>query len=140
MDLSQYQTITNHFQDVSLISLQSWSVARDIQPRDANGPYVIVQEGFDPNDLTMTPDEFVLGRSGQWLATKFFYRLPVAERRAEFVFGTAAEVMTLMQSLSPNPVVMRPGREPEAGASAQPDEMVTTFLTSKQGKSGERPS
>ena len=59
------RNITNHFQDVRLASLASWKQAFEITPRDRSGPYVILQEGYDPDDMTMTADEFVLGRSGK---------------------------------------------------------------------------
>ena len=77
-----------------------------------------MQEGYDPNDLTMTADEFVLGRSGKWLSLSHFFKLPVPERRAEFVFGTAAEVMQMMSNL-PSKVQMlqRPEAEPEGAAT-----------------------
>jgi hypothetical protein len=49
--------------------------------------------------MTLTPDEFVLGRSGKWLSLGHFFKMPVPDRRAEFVFGTAAEVMQMMSDL-----------------------------------------
>src|SRR5262245_22092792 len=93
------RSITNSFLDVRLVSLAAWRQANEIQPRDRGGPYVVLQEGYDPHDLKMMPDEFVLGRSGKWLTIAQFYRLPVPDRRAEFVFGTAAEVMKIMSDL-----------------------------------------
>src|SRR5580765_2622373 len=83
------RNITNSFLDVRLVSLKSWRQANEISPRDKGGPYVVLQEGYDAQDLTMTPDEFVLGRSGKWLSLGYFFKMPVAERREEFVFGTA---------------------------------------------------
>src|SRR5258705_13749549 len=88
--------ITNSFLDVRLASLSSWKQANEIFPRDRGGPYVVLQEGYDPEDPTMTPDEFVLGRSGKWLSLAHFYQMAVSDRREEFVFGTAAGVMPMM--------------------------------------------
>jgi hypothetical protein len=125
-------TITNSFQDVRLISLAAWPQAREITPRDHGGPYVVVQEGYDPRDMKMTAQEFVLGRAGKWLSLSFFYRLPVAERRQEFVFGTAAEVMQMMGNL-PSKVVMFGGAAetpPETPAPAD-DEMTTALKAAK---------
>jgi len=107
--------ITNSFQDVRLASLSAWRDAAQIAPRDRGGPYVVLQPGYDPEDLRFTPDEFILGRSGKWLPLAHFYRLPVAERRAEFVFGTAAEVMSLMQALPPKVQILRPGGAADEG-------------------------
>jgi hypothetical protein len=55
-------TITNSFLDVRLVSLASWRQAKEISPRDHGGPYVVLQEGYDPDDMKMIPNEFVLGR------------------------------------------------------------------------------
>jgi hypothetical protein len=121
------RNITNSFQDVRLASLASWPAAKEIMPRDRGGPYVIMQEGFDPEDMTMTPDEFVLGRSGKWLSIAYFYQMPVPERRAEFVFGTAAEVMKMMNDLPSKVALMRPTDKPKAAAPAEGDEMAAAL-------------
>lgn len=101
MSNQNLRNLTNSFQDVRLVSLATWRQAAEISPRDRGGPYVVMQEGYDPEDTKMIADEFVLGRSGQWLSLGQFYQLPVPERRAEFIFGTAAEVMQMMGALPP---------------------------------------
>lgn len=115
------RNITNNFQDVQLASLASWARASEINPRDKGGPYVVIQLGFDPEDPKVIPDEFVLGRAGKWLSLSYFYKLPLAERRAEFIFGTAAEVMQIMGNLPPKVQILRPGAattpEPTEGES-----------------------
>jgi hypothetical protein len=126
------KNITNNFQDVRLVSLASWRQAAEISPRDRGGPYVVTQEGYDPDDLQMRPDEFVLGRSGKWLSLGHFYKLPIPERRAEFVFGTAAEVMGVMSNL-PGKVVMF-GRSPDTEAApdaAANDDMAAAIQAAK---------
>jgi hypothetical protein len=129
------RNITNHVQDVRLVSLSSWRKANEIMPRDKGGPYVVLQEGYDPQDLKMTPTEFVIGRSGKWLPLAHFYKLPVEERRTEFVFGTAAEVMQMLSNLPGKAEIMGRGGEPGAPAG-EPDEMVDAFQAAKnQGKS-----
>ena len=116
--------ITNNFQDVRLASLASWHQANEIDPRDHGGPYIILQEGYDPEDLKVIADEFVLGRSGKWLSLSFFYQMPIPERRAEFVFGTAAEVMQMMSELPSKVVLMRPSdKEKQSGPAQENDEM-----------------
>jgi hypothetical protein len=125
-------TITNSFLDTKLVSLRSWRQAHEISPRDHGGPYVVLQEGYDPDDMKMTPDEFVLGRSGQWLSLAHFFRLPVPERRAEFIFGTAGEVMQMMADL-PSKVAMmgRPEKEEAAPPELKDDEMAIAFQSAK---------
>ena len=120
------RNITNSFQDVRLVSLASWKQAKEINPRDRGGPYVVMQDGYDPEDATLTADEFVLGRSGKWLSLGHFYQMSVPERRAEFVFGTVAEVMQMMGNLPPKAQLLRPGAK-EAAASPAADEMATAI-------------
>ena len=121
------RNITNSFHDVRLASLKSWKRANEIIPRDRGGPYVVLQEGYDPEDLTMTANEFVLGRSGKWLSLAYFFRMPVPERRAEFVFGTAAEVMQMMRDLPSKAQVMRQSAPEGSPAIPEKDEMAAAF-------------
>ncbi len=93
------QRLSNHFSACRLVSLAKLKAASEITGRDSNGPYLIAQEGYDPADLTMRTGEYLLGRSGAWLGTHWFVRLPVPERRKEFLFATVGEVMELMENL-----------------------------------------
>lgn len=130
------RSITNSFLDVRLVSLSSWRQANEITPRDKGGPYVVLQEGYDPQDMKVVADEFVLGRSGKWLSLRHFFKLPVAERREEFVFGQAAEVMQMMSNL-PSKVQLfgRAAEESSVSAegetAAEPDEMAAAFQAAK---------
>jgi len=131
------RNITNSFLDVRLASLASWKQASEFTPRDHGGPYVVLQEGYDPEDPKVIPDEFVLGRSGKWLSVGLFYKMPVAERRAEFVFGTAAEVMQMMRDLPPKVVVVRPGTPAEdASAAPETDEMAAALQAGRNQPPG----
>jgi hypothetical protein len=113
--------LTNHFESVQLLSLKDLKAAAEIPGRDRNGPYIVMQHAYDPEDPTMTPEDFLLGKSGAWLATKWFINLPVAERRQEFIFATSAEVITLLESLTRGVNVTRPtGAPPEATAEDDP--------------------
>jgi hypothetical protein len=126
------RNVTNKFQDARLVSLRSWRQASEIVPRDHGGPYVVLQEGYDPHDLRMIADEFVLGRSGKWLSLSHFYKLPVPERREEFIFGTAGEVMQMMRDLPSEVVIMsRPATEEPAPADPQGDEMGSALQAAK---------
>jgi len=123
--------ITNSFRDVHLASLSTWKDAAQFEPKDRGGPYVVLQPGYDPEDLKFTPDEFILGRSGKWIPVGHFYQLPIPERRAEFVFGTAAEVMDLMGTLPPKVQILRPA----TAAAAEPpasDELAAAIATGRK--------
>jgi len=74
-------------------------MASEIQPRHPHGPYIILQTGYVPGDLGMRAADYLLGRSGEWLAVYWFLRMPVHERRTEFLFGTMTEVVTMMEEL-----------------------------------------
>jgi hypothetical protein len=126
------RNITNHFLDAHLVSLASWKRANEISPRDRNGPYVVLQEGYDPEDMRMIAEEFILGRSGKWLSLGLFYKLPVPERRAEFVFGTAAEVIQMMSDLPPK-IQMFARTDTQQGGPAEPgtDELAAAIQAGK---------
>ena len=132
------RNITNSFQDVRLASLAKWKQANEFTPRDQGGPYVVLQDGYDPEDMTVTPDEFVLGRAGKWLSLSYFYKMSVPDRRAEFIFGTAAEVMQMMSNLTSKPQVIRPGARTEetTPAAAEPDEMAAALQAEKNQPPG----
>jgi len=117
------------------VSLSSWRQANEIMPRDRGGPYVVMQEGFDPEDMTMTADEFVLGRSGKWLSLSYFYKMSVPERRNEFVFGTAAEVMQIMEQLPSKVALLRPSSKDQWSSDTQPDEMAAALKAGQKEKS-----
>jgi len=130
------RNITNSFQDVRLGSLASWSRADEFSPHDPGGPYVVTQEGYDPDDATLTPDEFILRRSGEWLSLSFFFQMPEPDR-PEFVFRTASEVMQLMNDLPPTVQIVRPNaKEKAAPAPAEVDEMAAALQKGKGGATG----
>lgn len=131
------RNLTNSFLDVRLVSLASWRQAGEITPRDHGGPYVVTQEGYDPEDPKMIADEFVLGRSGKWLSLGLFFRLPVPDRREEFIFGTAAEVMQTMETLPSKALLLRPGEEDQSEpVASETDEMAAAFHAAKNQTSG----
>lgn len=132
MNTANLHRVTNDFRCVRLVSLRKSSVASTIILRDPGGPYMVAQEGYDPQNLKMTPDTFLLGRSGRWLSTVDFLRMPVADRRREYVFGTAAEVATLLRELPPQPVILRPDDLPEAAPSSETDDMRTALEAAHQ--------
>lgn len=131
------RNITNRFQDVRLVSFASWKLSIEFADRDRGGPYMVSQEGYDPEDPTVTADEFVLGRSGKWLSLSHFFRLPVPERRAEFIFGTAAEVMQMMNDLPSKVAILRTGAATAtAPASSELDEMAAIYQSGRSQKPG----
>jgi hypothetical protein len=134
MTTEPLHSLSNHFLDLRLVSLRSWRLAREVVPRDDGGPYMVVQAGYDPEDLRMQPDEFVLGRAGKWMPVGVMLRLPAELRRREFVFGMASEVMQLIDGL-PRKAVVWSAREggAEVAGEVVADELTEAFLVAKQG-------
>jgi hypothetical protein len=130
--------ITNSFQDVRLVSLRGWRQANEIAPRDRGGPYVVLQEGYDPQDVKAIPTEFLIGRSGQWLPLAHFYKLPVPRRREEFIFGTAAEVMQMMSDLPSKPAIL--GHDTRTTIEPTPDDdEIAAAIEAWKNKAGGSP-
>ncbi len=129
--MKRFRRLSNHFSAVRLISLAKLKMAAEVAFRDQNGPYIIAQEGYDPADATMSAAEYLLGRSGTWLATRWFVRMPVEERRREFVFPTLTEVMELMESLTSEVRVIRV--KPEGVAEEGPaDEELEHLIRARE--------
>jgi hypothetical protein len=128
MDLTKLHTITNSYQDVRLISLKNWKSAGEIAARDHGGPYVISQEGYAPKDLTCEPDEFLLSRSGEWLSLGLFFRLPPEVRRREFMFGTVAEVIQLLEGLPSDAVLWEDQKASDGGTEEKPEDRLKEAL------------
>lgn len=117
--MSLSHPLRNDPSSARLISLAKLAMAAEIDPRDTHGPYVIMQTGYVPGDMTMNAADYLLGRSGSWLAFHWFIRMPVQDRRAEFVFGTVSEVMVLLEELAGNVQVMTADGDIQ---NADPDE------------------
>ena len=115
MSNENLRNITNSFQDARLVSLASWRQASEIVGRDRGGPYVVLQEGYDPEDTKVIAEEFVLGRSGKWLSLGLFYKLPVPERRA--VSEIFAQLASLSEKLEAS---ARVGSEPVEDPQTRP--------------------
>jgi hypothetical protein len=98
---------------------------------------MVTQEGYDPEDLKSVADEFVLGRSGEWLSLSLFFRLPISERRAEFIFGTAADIMEMMENLTSKVVILRPGEQAQSELDTPgTDEIAVAYHAEKNKTAG----
>jgi hypothetical protein len=139
MDVSKLRSISNNYADVRLLSLRDWKDAGTIVPRDVGGPYMVVQEGYDPQDFKMRYDEFVLGRSGNWITVAVLLKLPREVRRNEYIFGTASEVIHLLQNLHGQAEVITSSAEANAlstAAASEPDDLKAAFEQAKHQAGG----
>jgi hypothetical protein len=135
-DTGGLRALTNDHQDLRLVSLRTWKGAPSFDPRDDSGPYMIGQEGYDPEDPGMVPHRFVLGKSGAWLRVSDFFRLGPEPRRREYVFGTAAEVLELLMGLPLRPAIRHLSGEDAAAAPSDVDGLGVAF---EEGRAGEGP-
>ena len=128
--MSLASKLSNNISACRLLSLAKHRLASEISPRDTHGPYIILQHGYEPGDATMKSADYLLGRSGSWLGTHWFIRMPLAERRKEFIFGTMAEVMELMDNLTSKVSVV--GTQPAGVTDDSPvDEEMQKVLEGK---------
>ena len=124
--------LTNNFDAVRLLSLRKLAMAAEFPQRDHGGPYAVAQNGYDPQDPMMTPEDFLLGRSGTWLAAKWFVRLPLDARRREYLFSTAAEVVQLMEDLPHEVAISRPGADADQ-TTPPPDDPLNQLVGHRGG-------
>lgn len=125
--MSLASRLSNHFSACRLVSLAKHKAASEFANRDTNGPYVIMQHGYEPGDSTMRAADYILGRSGAWLGTHWFIRMPVPDRRKEFIFSNVAEVMALMESLTSKVEVVK-DKPDNVNEDAAPDEEMQKTL------------
>lgn len=128
MNPVRFQRLTNHYSASRIVSLAKLKMAVEIQPRDTRGPYLIYQQGYDPHDMAMRPAEFVLGRSGAWIPTHWFFRIPIEERRREYIFGTVSEILALMEQLTVSVQVVRMQPESINEAMSEDEELAQALL------------
>lgn len=129
MDMSESHSLTNDYRRVRLVSLRKWKHAAEVEPRDPGGPYVVTQSGYDPEDPKLQHDDFLVGRSGAWFSIRLFFSLPKDLRRREFVFGTAAEVIQLLESLTGQPRVVSSATDKDLDlpTDEEPDDLTRTL-------------
>ena len=128
MNAANLRAITNRYQDVHLLSLREWKHAGIVEPHDQGGPYIVAQDGYDPEDVSASYEEFVLCKSSAWMSVGLFLKLPREIRRQEFVFGTAAEVIALLEDMIGKVKIVRPGDKlAESVGDEQADDLTAAF-------------
>ena len=87
-----------------------------------HGPYLVRQEGYEPDSSTFKPQRFILQKDGRWLLNLAFVMLPEAEQEAQ-LFHSLTEVLLLFDEIASQPV--RADASLPAGANA--DEILAHF-------------
>lgn len=125
MELENTRSLSNAFRDLRLCSLHYWPDAAALSPPGSHGPYVIIQTGIDPKDITGRVEDFILGRDGYWLSLGRFYQLPEESRIERFLYPTAADAIALLQTLT--------------GPAKVSSNHLSSALTSDEGSLGDDP-
>lgn len=113
-------SITNSSQDFQLLNL-----CKLVHHVEGRGPFIVTQDGCDPNDSTMRQCSFVLTRRGTWLHFYLYLALPETVRQNCAYFDSIAEVLQRAESLpsrvivedagSLQELIREAGFEPDAG-------------------------
>ncbi len=112
--------ITNRYQDFHVLNL-----CQLVHHVEGRGPFMVTQDGCDPDDPTMRECSFVLTRRGTWLHFYLYLALPESVREKMAHLDTVAEVLQRADSLpakvivenaaSLQELIREAGFEPDAG-------------------------
>lgn len=92
--------ISNRYQDFQVLNL-----CQLVHHVDGRGPFMVTQDGCDPNDPTMRACSFVLTKRGTWLHFYLYLALPESVRQHCAHFETVADVLQRADAL-PGKVVV----------------------------------
>lgn len=85
------KALTNDYGDCRLINLGS--------DENGGGPFIIAQKAYDPKDEQSIESVFLLRPTGVWI-NELAQEGLTEERRLEILFGSVAEAVKLLESLS----------------------------------------
>ena len=92
--------ITNRSQDFKILNL-----CQLVNHVEGRGPFMVTQDGCDPNDSAMRQCSFVLTRRGTWLHFYLYLALPETVRQKCAHFETVTEALQRSDSL-PSKVIV----------------------------------
>jgi hypothetical protein len=92
--------ISNRYQDFQVLNL-----CQLVHHVDGRGPFMVTQDGCDPNDPTMRACSFVLTKRGTWLHFYLYLALPESVRQHCAHFETVADVLQRADALPGRVVV-----------------------------------
>lgn len=92
--------ITNRYQDFHVLNL-----CQLVHHVEGRGPFMVTQDGCDPDDPTMRECSFVLTRRGTWLHFYLYLALPESVREKMAHLDTMAEVLQRADSLPAKVIV-----------------------------------
>src|SRR5688572_19010634 len=123
-------TISNNYQACELLNLGSNAGGR--------GPFIVRQVGSPPGSMTFEQDRFLLRKDGTWVLNLAVFVLPEKEKN-EFLFGTSAGALGVLNALSGEPVVeakMPEGKSREEIKAAAQSTLTGIWGQMQSAKSG----
>ncbi|MCI0537475.1 MAG: hypothetical protein L0Z50_19845 [Verrucomicrobiales bacterium] len=93
-------SITNRYQDFQVLNL-----CQLVHHVEGRGPYMVTQDGCDPDDPAMRKCSFVLTKRGTWLHFYLYLALPESVRQKIAHFEVVTEVLQRADSLPPKVIV-----------------------------------
>jgi hypothetical protein len=121
--------IDNDVSRCQLLDISKLPLPPDIKyPQYEHGPYVVLQKGALPGDLSSRPLDFLLTREGRWLPMFAFLKLPERERYDLCTFRTAAEAIQQLEKLAGRARIdeERVGRARDAERRSTPPKKLDT--------------
>jgi hypothetical protein len=94
------QPINNQYQNFQLLNL-----CQLVHHVEGRGPYMITQDGCDPNDPAMRSCSFVLTQRGTWLHFYLYLALPESVRAKVAHFDQLPEALQRADSLPAKAIV-----------------------------------
>jgi hypothetical protein len=122
MDPQDTHILSNDFQRVRLFRVVTHTAFDQASSAEVRGPYIILQKGIDPTDVTATSEEFILSRSGRWFPFHLFHQLPPQRRRGLFLYPNAAEAVSVLQQLPGSPIIERLVSSANDAAPGEPED------------------
>lgn len=126
MPANDLRLLTNSFLAVRLLALREIPCIED----QGSGPFLVVQRALDPELPVVEPIDFLLTREGAWVPVEAFDGLDWDAGRALAFHPSAADVMTLLQTLPSRPRVQR-------SVEAEPPESTTGADATGGGEAGD---
>jgi len=94
------RALTNSHQDFQVLNL-----SEILHRAEGRGPYLVTQDGCDPNDPTMRQCSFVLTKRGTWFHFYLYLALPEAVRGKLAHFEDIPEIVRCTGSLPAKVIV-----------------------------------
>jgi hypothetical protein len=115
-----------------------------VDPADSKTPYAVMQEGYDPDDITCRMRMFYLQRDRQWIDEIARSTRPDAEG-GDVLFENAAEALNAISKLPAKPVVRNlPVTQSDVknylarvGSGSSPQELLRQFLARYRAAKGQ---